>query len=209
MVCTSSTIVIYSVGIFLLISNQFDGVKSENELKWEAEFDNGWRQMDVAQVEHFGLTIRHLNTSYLNETKSRIQVVSSNFEILRVGKEIPLNEIEFGTWRGSFSAWAGHATGRVNVTVQIIRGNEAEVSSQFMFVEIHRNTVSEPENAYIFIKLTYVTTLMILYGCFGAVLNLKEVKSIFKSPRGLSLAFALNFVILPLVSCIFSRSNLN
>lgn len=158
MAFTSSTMVIYSVGIFLLISNQLNGVKSENEIKWHAEFDTSRQQMSVGTFKIFGLTLKHLNKTQLMESNSRIQIVSSHFNILPVMKAIPLNDIIMDQWKGNFSTFPT-GIGQVNVTVHIIRDNVTEISSEYMHFKIHRILDVYSNNALLFSSLSYICTV--------------------------------------------------
>lgn len=181
---------------------------AENEVQWEAVFNEVWTVVKMAEPEIFGLTILNINKSELIQSNAEIRVVSSNNNIFEVIETNPLDEITEGDeWLGTFTVVPKYL-GDAYVFVEIIQGKHKEKSSKSMRITIERKRIVIYPKILNYLSAPYFLLIYyaVLYGTFGMALSVKNVKDAFRKPIGIGLDFLLCFLILPAVSCDFFSS---
>lgn len=193
--------VVYFAGVFLLFSNRC--ASAENEIQWEANFDKQSAEMKIGEKADFVLTIRILNDPPVDISQISFYVEGSNRNIAQVYKVIRSNEIKENIWSGNFTVNPVRP-GTVKIHVDMVQANEKQNSLQSMNIIVHRNlSTLESKNALNYLQTMNIALHILLYACFGAALDIRKVKAVFRDLKlGLLSALALDFVLLPLVSII-------
>lgn len=201
-----STTLVYFLGFLLLVQNQLS--HASNEVKWEVHWEYEPKcektkdeqlnvdcmKMNMDDSNTVNLTISNLNTTDLIKS---IRVVSSDSDLLKATKEIPVGEITNGAWTGSFKAQSNFI-GKTDIYVEVIRTNDdtkSEQSSKLLVVIIREKRFID--HAFI---VSVISLASMLYINFGAALDLRKVKSVLRRPIGPVIALFCHFVFLPLVS---------
>lgn len=179
---------------------------AENEVHWTVEFDQ-IHIIYMGRLKNFNFTINNLNKTELIESVATIKLVSSNPEIVHVSKIVPLDEINEDSWRGT-STVQPVSLGSANISVQITRHSEIEVSSEKMTIIVDRKPIFDPASRY-FLHVNRIFDISLSF-IFGTALNVKNLKNMIKTPFGAVFSFLLNFTLLPLVRNILDFfTNLN
>lgn len=206
MALTGASIV---MGIFLLLSNPF--ISAASEFKWEVSFDENVKEMVVGEVQDFQLSFKTFNTSELKGYQS-FYIKSTDYMIAHVFEVIHLDDIVKNSWRMNFTInpmRPGSAKIFVDTLDNFVNGIKRENNSVSMKFIVHRNLKSlESKNALIYLDALSISILLVLNVCFGASLDIRKINAIFRKPAGIILAFALDFIILPLVSVYFTQSHI-
>lgn len=131
----------------------------------------------------------------IKDEEATISIVSDS-DILKVSKQIDLDEITDGSWTGEFNI-TGVFLGKSRIFAEIVsKHGDMELSNQTLTVVILRK---EKRIDRIF-NLSVAALVTILYINFGAALDLGKVKEILVRPIGPLIAFGCKFLFMPLVS---------
>lgn len=198
MALTGASIVI---GVFLILSNRFISVASE--FKWEASFDESVKDMIVGEKQDIQVNFTTFNTSEFKKT-DLIYIQCTDWMIANVFEVFTLDEVVKHSGRMNFTV-NPKRPGTAEIFVDVLdmhesvfkRGND----SVAMKIIVHRNLKSiESKNALVYLDAVSACIVLVLNVCFGASLDIRKINAIFRKPSGIVLAFALDFIILPLVS---------
>ncbi|XP_031623027.1 ileal sodium/bile acid cotransporter-like isoform X2 [Contarinia nasturtii] len=197
---------VYVLGILLLVQSQISQADNSWDTQWQYEPKCDKNDTDVeCLIMHMdasnfiNLTITNLNVTELKNKDAKIRIVSTA-DLLQVSKEIPLNEINEGVWKGSFEIFASFI-GKANIYVEIVKhsdgANVTEQSKKLLVV------IVRPERWIDTLFIISVATLVsMLYINFGAALDLRKVSGVLKKPIGPAIAFCCHFLFLPLSSYV-------
>lgn len=191
----------FFAAIFLLIS--IHSAKTEDDDDWEVDFDEYWPSLYMGSSDVFNLNVSRADNSTIDKANIVIRVISSNPEIVKVSEVIADESLYDHIWEGHFEA-SPVSLGSVNLSVEISNGQFTIELPDELEVSVYRNRVYifEPYSVY----YTKIFT-PILYVFFGFVLNLKNVKEVFKTPKGLGVAFLLYILTVQMVSYNFYHKN--
>lgn len=199
--------VVYLAGVFLLFSNRFASAK--NEIQWAANFEKRFAEMNVGEEMDFKLTIQILNFPPVDVSEIKFYVEASDRNIVQVYKMIRSDDIKENIWSGNFTVNPVRP-GSVNIHVNMVLNDEKQNSIESMNIIVHRNVSTlEFKNALHYLQTMNIFLHILLYACFGASLDIRKVKAIFRDLKlGLLSAFALDMFVLPLVSSVYWTNGL-
>lgn len=127
---------------------------------------------------------------------SYLHIISDNYRLAEVSKNISASEIINGRWDGNFDINALFL-GTPNIYVELVRSDgNIEQAEQFLPLTIIR------EDRAIDHAFTGTVALLValLYINFGAALDVSKLKGILVRPIGPAIGFCGQFIVMPLVS---------
>lgn len=207
------TVCVFGIALLLSIQSTIadDDSDGEPELEieeiqpdWMVRFPIDSLTLEAGNRAELVFQLVGLDTIHLLETKAEIRVISSHPDIVYVSKVIPLDEIDDGIWIGLLGIFPV-AIGTAEIYVEICIGTEIEKSSQTLNVTVEKSELSTIESIVKYLIGEDVSQILhvLLFFNFGIMINLKNVKTVFRKPYGIIIALVLNVLMIPVVSNSF------
>lgn len=172
------------------------------QLEWHVEFSPNITTAYLTKK----FTIAVLITGFTNDlidlnnlkNKSNIRIVGLDDNIASVYHPVQLKQVPNNNslWQGTFNV-SGHFIGSTRFHVEINTTSNVVQRS----VEYAKVIVIRPRNSLDTIFQTTIFVVMIfLYVSFGAAVDLHQLGSMFKSPKGPIIGFLAQFIMMPLTA---------
>lgn len=174
---------------------------AKNVVKWDVKFGFKNATLKIGDDTNIDLTINYINTSELIDFNTTIQLVSASTNIVKVSKNILLDDFKNYTWSGTFTV-NPVGLGKTNIHIQVNREDDSEILFQKMHISVLRNRIEFnmdniffPEVSLYLSHIYYVLFNML----FGAVFDVGRLKALLLKPLEMSISFVFNLLFVPLV----------